>query len=135
MKALRYLLIAVVMLMANICAHAQFTQVNSLKGCTTFGQEERQYQFHSTSAMLHPGSNADADGGVFTTSVSTGQPMFMKASGKRRGLGDGDDDIPQPDDNNDPDETPIGDGMWALLLLAAGYVIYRVHAMRARKEA
>ena len=117
MKALRYLLIAVVMLMSNICAQAQFTQVNSLKGCTTFGQEERQYQFHSTSAILHPSN--DADSGAFTTGVSTGNPVNAPASGPRRS---------RPDDWHDPMENPIGDGMWA-------YVIYRMHAMRARKEA
>lgn len=131
MKALRYLLIAVVMLMSNICAQAQFTQVNSLKGCTTFGQEERQYQFRSTSAMLHPGSNADADGGVFTTCVSSGKPMFLSARTRRvEGSGTADDDDPE-----DPGEPfPIGDGMWALLLMAAGYLIYRVRT-RKREEA
>ena len=134
MKALRYLLIAVVILMANVYAQAQFTQVNSLKGCTTFGQEERQYQFHSTSAILHPGSNADADGDVFTTGVSTGQPMFMKASGRRRGLGDGDEEeggeVEKPGQPN-----PIGDGMWVMILFAIGYITYKVRATRMRKEA
>ncbi len=132
MKALRYLLIAVVMVLASVNAQAQFTQVNSLKGCSTFGQEERQYQFHSTSAMLHPGSSADADGGVFTTCVSTGKPMLLSSRSRRVGES-GFEDEEEPELPANP--FPIGDGMWALLLLAAGYVIYRVHAMRARKEA
>lgn len=122
MKALRYLLIATVILMASVGAQAQFTQVNSLKGCTTFGQEERQYQFHSTSAMLHPGSNADADGGAFTTSISTGKPMLL-SSRSRRGADEGDT---PPEDPEGPMENPIGDGMWVLMLLAFGLMCYRM---------
>lgn len=122
MKALRYLLIAVVMVLASVNAQAQFTQVNSLKGCSTFGQEERQYQFHSTSAMLHPGSSADADGGVFTTCVSTGKPMLLSSRSRRVGEDDGfDEDDPDPELPANPN--PIGDGMWALLIMACAYAI------------
>ena len=43
----------------------------------------------------------------------------------RRGLDDDDDDIPIPDDNVDPDGTPIGDAGWPLMLLACAYLIIR----------
>ena len=53
MKTLRYLLVAiVVMLTAQSVSAQEYTRINSVAGCTTFGQTERQYKFHSTSAIL-----------------------------------------------------------------------------------
>ena len=125
MKALRYLLIAVVILMASVGAQAQFTQVNSLKGSSTFGQEERQFQFNSTSAMLTQDKNLGlAEGGAFTTGISTGAPLTItrpRRVGENEGF--------EPDEDEEPDlpgePYPIGDGVWALLFLAGGYVVYR----------
>ena len=37
----------------------------------------------------------------------------------------------RPDDWQGPMENPIGDGVWAMLLMAAGYLLYRV---RTRKR-
>ncbi|MBO4362695.1 MAG: hypothetical protein J5823_07960 [Paludibacteraceae bacterium] len=122
MKALRYLLVATAMVFVSLSASAQFTKVNHLKGCTTFGQEERQYQFHSTSAILHPGSSVDADGGVFTTCVSTGKPMLLSSRSRRVGES-GFEDEEEPELPANPN--PIGDGMWALLMMAGGCVVYR----------
>ena len=131
MKALRYLLVAVVMVLASISAQAQFTKVNHLKGCTTFGQEERQFQFNSTSSMLTQDTNLGlAEGGAFTTGISTGAPLTITRP--RRAPEEGDT---PPEDPEGPMEEPIGDGVWVLMLLAAGYVIYRMHAMRGREEA
>ena len=53
MKALRYLLIAIVVMLTALPAGAQYSKVNSVAGCTTFGQTDRQYQFHTTSTMLY----------------------------------------------------------------------------------
>lgn len=132
MKALRYLLITVVMTLTALPASAQYTKVNSVAGCTTFGQTERQYQFHSTSAILAADVKLGlADGGAFTTGVSTGIPV--KTSGSRRATMDDDPFGGETiEDTGNPQEpgTPIGDGMWALMLMAGGYLIYRVRTRR-----
>ena len=134
MKALRYLLVAIAMVFVSLSAEAQFTKVNHLKGCTTFGQEERQFQFNSTSVMLNQDKNLGlAEGGAFTTGISTGGPLTITRP--RRAASDEDEGDTPPADPEGPMENPIGDGVWMLMLLAAGYVIYRMHAMRARKEA
>lgn len=134
MKALRYLLVAIAMVFVSLSAEAQFTKVNHLKGCTTFGQEERQFQFNSTSAMLTQEKNLGlAEGGAFTTGISTGAPLTITRPRRVDANDDGFEDEDEPESPGEPN--PIGDGVWVLMLLAAGYVIYRVHAMRARKEA
>lgn len=133
MKTLRYLLIATAMVFVSLSASAQFTKVNHLKGCTTFGQEERQFQFNSTSSMLTQDTNLGlTEGGAFTTGINTGTPLTITRP-RRVGENEGFEGEDEPDPMNEP--FPIGDGVWVLMLLAAGYVIYRMHAMRARKEA
>ena len=132
MKALRYLLIAVVMMLTAMPAGAQeYTNINSVAGCTTFGQTERQYKFHSTSAILMADTQLGlAEGGAFTAGVNTGNPV--KVSGPRRvGEDDGFEDEGDDPGNLPGEPFPIGDGMWVLLLMAAGYLIYRV---RTRKR-
>lgn len=124
MKALRYLLVAIAMVFVSLSASAQFTKVNHLKGCTTFGQEERQFQFNSTSAMLTQDKNLGlAEGGTFTTGISTGAPLTITRP-RRVGENDGFEDEPEgPELPGEPN--PIGDGVLALLFLAGGYVVYR----------
>ena len=123
MKALRYLLIAIVVMLTALPAGAQYTKVNSVAGCTTFGQTERQYQFYSTSALLPADTKLGlSEGGAFSSGVSTGAPVGSQSSGPRR---------ERPGDWTGPMENPIGDGVWAMLLMAAGYLIYRV---RTRKR-
>ena len=131
MKALRYLLVAiVVMLTAQSVSAQEYTRINSVAGCTTFGQTERQYQFHSTSAILAADLNFGlAEGGAFTEGINTGNPV-VTLSGPRRDVGGGSgvEDEDEPEDPGEP--FPIGDGVWALLLMAAGYLIYRVRTRR-----
>ena len=122
MKALRYLLVASVVMLTALPAGAQYTKVNSVAGCTTFGQTERQYQFRSTSTLLPADTKLGlSEGGAFSSSVSTGDPVGSQSSGPRR---------ERPGDWTGPMENPIGDGVWALLLMAAGYLIYRVRTRR-----
>ena len=131
MKALRYLLVAIAMVFVSLSAEAQFTKVNHLKGCTTFGQEERQFQFNSTSVMLNQDKNLSlAEGGAFTTGISTGAPLTITRPHRAPEEGD-----TPPEDPEGPMQEPIGDGVLVLLLLAFGYVFYRMRAMRVRKEA
>ena len=97
------------MLAAQSVSAQEYTRINSVAGCTTFGQTERQYKFHSTSAILMADTQLGlAEGGAFTAGVNTGNPVTV--TGPRRV---GEDDL------------------WALLLMAAGYLIYRV---RTRKR-
>ncbi|MBQ7531796.1 MAG: hypothetical protein IJT12_08830 [Paludibacteraceae bacterium] len=127
MKTLRYLLVAIVLVFASLSAEAQFTKVNHLKGCTTFGQEEREFQFNSTSAMLVQDKNLGlAEGGAFTTGVSTGTPLAI--AGPRRAPEEG--DTPPSNDPQGPQENPIGDGVWVMMLLAAGYGVYMAYRRR-----
>ena len=133
MKALRYLLITIVVMLAAQSVSAQeYTRINTVTGCTTFGQTERKYQFHSTSAILAADVKLGlAEGGAFTTGVSTGIPV--KTSGSRRATMDDDPFGGETiEDTGNPQEpgTPIGDGMWALMLMAGGYLIYRVRVRR-----
>ena len=129
MKALRYLLVAIVVMMIALPVGAQYSKVNSVAGCTTFGQTERQYQFHSTSAILMADTQLGlAEGGAFTTGISTGKPLSFTGP-KRVGENEGFEDEEEPDPMKEP--FPIGDGVWAMLLMAAGYLIYRV---RTRKR-
>ena len=132
MKALRYLLVAIVVRLAAQSVSAQeYTRINSVAGCTTFGQTERQYKFHSTSAILMADTQLGlAEGGAFTAGVNTGNPVTV--TGPRRvGEDDGFEDEGDDPGNLPGEPFPIGDGLWALLLMAAGYLIYRV---RTRKR-
>lgn len=119
MKALRYLLIAMVLVLATMSAQAQFAQ-----------QDNQDYQFRSTSTLVGSGSSLPnaAQSGVVVGSTFPGDNSSSNGRKPRRSIGDGDDDIPVPGDNEDPNATPVGDGVWALLLLAlayGGYMVYR----------
>ena len=132
MKALRYLLVAIAMMLTALPAGAQYTKVNSVAGCTTFGQTERKYQFHTTSAILVADSSLGlSEGGAFTTGVSTGNPVTT--TGPRRATMEDDpfggETIGGTENPQQPG-TPVGDGLWVLLLMAAGYLIYRVRTRR-----
>ena len=132
MKALRYLLVAIVVMLIALPAGAQYSKVNSVAGCTTFGQTERQYQFHSTSAILMADTQLGlAEGGAFTAGVNTGNPVTT--TGPRRATMEDDpfggETIGGTENPQQPG-TPVGDGLWALLLMAAGYLIYRVRTLK-----
>lgn len=123
MKALRYLLIVMMLSVASLA----FATAQSLA-------QQPKAEMHSTSGMVYSGStlpSAAVDGAVLTgTSIGTYTPTDAgKTSGPnraRRGLDDGDDDI---DPQGQP--FPLGDAAWPLLALAAAYALLRVH-MRAR---
>ena len=128
MKTLRYLLIAIVVMLTALPAGAQYSKVNSVAGCTTFGQTERQYQFYSTSAILTTDTKLGlSEGGAFTTGISTGKPLTFTGP-KRVGEDEEFEDEKEPASPGEPN--PIGDGVWAMLLMAAGYLIYRVQTRK-----
>lgn len=126
MKALKYLLIALVLTFASVPVCAQYTQINSLQGCTSFGQTDRQYQFHTTSTMLYAENGTGLGSTAFSTGVSTGKPLFVSSRPRRIGEDEGFDE--KDSDSNEPElpgnPFPVGEGTWFLLLLAAAYAGY-----------
>ena len=93
---------------------------NENSGAPTLG-------FQSTSTMASTGStvtSAAATGGVFTCSMTTGK-KFISVGPKRE-----DEDLfgdEKIDDIQNPLEpgTPIGEGVWAMIIMAAGYCLFR----------
>ena len=123
MKTLRYLLMVVAMV-SVLGVYAQ--------GTAQFPEATMQ----STSTMVGTGSNLPqaATTGVYVTGSTPAS--YSPAGGHhghiRKGLGDGDDDVTVPDDNVDPDATPIGDVFWPLALLACVYALMRAILIRKR---
>ena len=119
MKALKYLLIALVLTFAPVPVCAQYTQINSLQGCTSFGQTDRQYQFHTTSTMLYADASSGMGSTAFSTGVSTGKPLSVSLRPRRVG----DDNFEEGEAEPEPmkEHMPLGQGTWFLLLLAAAY--------------
>ena len=137
MKALRYLLIAMVVVLASVTAQAQLTTpFKNSQNQPVFNQQAKTgYAFYTTSILMESGSNLPiAARNGFT--VGADSPDDNLPSGRvggrnpRRAIGDGDDDIPVPGDNEDPNATPVGDGMWVMLLLALGYGAYMTRMRR-----
>ena len=121
MKALRYLLIVMMLSVASLA----FATAQSLA-------QKPRAEMHSTSGMVYSGStlpSAAVDGAVLTgTTVGTYTPADAgKTSGPNRARRSIDDD--DEDDKtggwDDPFKDPIGDAAWLLILAAAVYGVYR----------
>ena len=89
--------------------------------------EQPQMGFQSTSSMVGSGSTLPqaATEGAYTTYDEGGitrnnAPGIRRIGGGNSGGGSG------PSNPDDPYGTPIGDGIWALLALAAGYAVFRI---------
>lgn len=136
MKAIKMIFVELILLVLPFgMLNAQFADRSSVQARAPFTQdvELAQYKFHSTSAMAGSGSSlpiAARNGMTFGSGTSDDKSSAL--SGRRRiggsGSGTGGNEA---EENDDPQETPIGDGVWAMLLMAAGYLIYRV---RTRKR-
>ena len=121
MKTLRYLLI-VIGLVSVLSVSAQSTA------------QLPQAQMQSTSGMVYSGSNLPqaAVTGAYVTGSTPGtySPARIHGGKPRKGISDDDDDdteVTIPNDNLDPDFSPIGDAMWPLLALASVYAVLRVY--------
>ena len=116
MKALRYLLIAVILSTASLLSVANAT-AQSLA-------QLPDNEMRSTSVLPSSGSTlpqAAVDGPTTTCDEGgTGKPGHI-----RRGLGGGGEG--EPSDRPEPWENPIGDAAWTLLALAAAYAVLRVY--------
>lgn len=87
--------------------------------------EQPSMQMHSTSTMMGSGSELPqaAITGTYTTySSSSGSSSGYMPTGPQRGADTGDTN---PDDPHGPNEFPLGDTPWVLmLLLALGYALH-----------
>jgi len=122
MKALRYLLIVMMLSVASVL----FAAAQNLA-------QQPQAEMKSTSGMMYSGStlpSAAASGAVVTGSkLGTYDPADASHSGPRKAKkedanGDGWEDEDDPDGPADP--FPVGDAALPLALLACAYAIYKV---------
>ena len=116
MKALRYLLIAVILSTASLLSVANAT-AQSLA-------QLPDNEMRSTSVLPASGSTlpqAAVEGPTTTYDEGTGSHKggIRRAGGGQTGGG--------PDDREDPYGDPIGDAGWTLLALAAAYAVLRVY--------
>ena len=116
MKALRYLLITFAVMMISL-------QAVSVKA-QDYAQPPRT-EFQSTSSMVWSGSTLPqaAQSGAYTT-YDGGTRANMPGI-RRDGDPFGDETIGGTEKPLEPG-TPIGDGVWALLALAAVYAVFRI---------
>ena len=116
MKTLRYLLITFAVMMSMHIANATAQSLAT----------EPQYGFQSTSSMAGSGSTLPqaAAEGAYTTCDEGSGIARNNNSGIRRWGDEGGSG--EPGDRPEPYESPIGEGIWALLALAAGYAVFRI---------
>jgi len=121
MKTLRYLLITfAVMMVISVSAQSL--------------AQEPSVQFQSTSSLVGSGSTLPqaAQSGVYTT-YDIGSPSRMGKPGIRR-VGEDDEFEDEGDDTELPGQPyPIGDGLWVLLALAAGYAVFAAWRKRVKQ--
>ncbi|MBQ7258829.1 MAG: hypothetical protein IJS57_02670 [Paludibacteraceae bacterium] len=122
MKALRYLLIVMMLSVASLA----FATAQSLA-------QQPEAQMQSTSVMVSTGSTlpSAAVQGTYVTGSTVGTYNPANASGPNRArrAADEDDDPEDPDTPpvtpHGPNENPIGDAAWLLILAAAVYGVYK----------
>ncbi len=133
MKALKSLLICLSLLTLPFASlKAEYSSHKSENVQFPFAQSVKveQYEFYSTTSTLMSSGSAlpIAARNGFVNGSSDEESSYY---GPRRiggsGSGTGGNEA---EENDDPQETPVGDGLWALLLMAAGYLIYRVRTRR-----
>ena len=135
MKAIKSLLICLSLLTLPFASlKAELSSRTSEDVRLPFAQSVRleQYKFYTTTSTLMSSGSAlpiAARNGFINGSSDEDASSYY---GPRRiggsGSGTGGNEA---EENDDPQETPIGDGVWAMLVMAAGYLIYRV---RTRKR-
>jgi len=84
--------------------------------------------------LINWGSGDDSGGGVSGDSGEGGYIGEGGWSSSGEGIGGGIVTPDQNDDDDRPNGTPLGDGVWPLLLFACAYLIVRVTRKRALKS-
>ena len=129
MKTLRYLLMVMSVLLLTMTAEAQYTQVST------------EHEWQSTSTMQSSGSALPiaAQNGVMLSGNTPGDdsPAYIPGRKPRRATTEDDPfgggDIGGIDKPEEPG-TPVGDGMWVMMILAAGYGAWMMRRIRARRN-
>ena len=127
MKALRYLLIVMMLSAASV----MFAAAQSLA-------QQPKAEMHSTSGMMYSGStlpSAAASGtvttgsklGTYETASNAAGPSGRRKVGSGGGSSEG-----GPEDREDPYADPLGDAALPLMLLALAYVCVRAFLRRKR---
>ena len=118
MKTLQYLLIICTLTIATAAfSQAKFKTAEDKEAFEHINVTE-PYEFKSTSTMSGSGSNLPIAARNSAMPDSNEQAQSPRRPYKAPPITGGED-------------MPVGDGMWVLLLMAAGYLIYRV---RTRKR-
>ena len=138
MKTLRYLLSMIVVAVVSVLGvSAQTPQYGKSykpenKYARATAQTDAQLPTATMSSMdaayMHSGSSLPmaAQSGVTTTYDRNKAPSRPRKGGEAG-------DTP-PDDPHGPNEDPLGDVMWPMMMLALAYAIYKVSRMRRREE-
>ena len=151
MKTLRYLLMVMVVAMVSVTAQAQpKAQFKTSENKTAFEHQvgKAHFEFYSTSTMMESGSRlplAARNGLTIGANTPDDNTPSGGVRGPRRAKAEDDPFGGQTiDDTSDPLEpgTPIGEGMWVLLLMAMGYAFgkwryqmtWRIMDRRSRGE-
>ena len=89
------------------------------------------FKFYSTSPL--PASGTGLPQAAVSGTTFAGEAPAAYAPGRPRrdvGGGDGFEDEGEESGNLPGEPAPIGDGMWVMMLMAVGYLIYRVRTRR-----
>ena len=105
--------------LSSVSAKAQLAQ-----------DDDMGFTFYSTSPL--PASGTGLPQAAVSGTTFAGEAPAAYAPGRpRRDVGGGSGVADDEDPENPGEPFPIGDGVWAMLLMAAGYLLYRV---RTRKR-
>ena len=145
MKALRYLLMVIIVALVSVTVHAQFTApFKNSQNQPVFNQQAKTgYASYTTSTLMGDGSISlmnsgsrlpiAARNGVVVSGSVPGDDTPVNDVGHpgrpRRTVGD--DGFEDDGDPENMDESfPVGDGMWVLMILALGYGAYKTRMRR-----
>lgn len=132
MNAMKNILIVMTMLVLPlVSSNAQF-KTSENKQAFEHQVATEQFEFQSTSTMAGSGSTlpiAARNGLTIGANSPEDDPSTYVTRRPRRIGGSGSDtEGNEAEESHDPQETPVGDGMWVMMLLAvwyAGWMMYR----------
>ena len=145
MKAMKFITIVMVMLMLPLASSKAQFKTNENKQAFEHQDATQQFEFQSTSTMAGSGSSLPiaARNGLTVGANSPDDYSSNGAHGPRRiggsGSGTGGNEA---EESHDPQETPVGEGMWVMMLLAMCYAFgkwryqmtWRIMARRSSGE-
>lgn len=146
MKAMKFIAIVMAMLVLPLASSKAQFKTSENKQAFEHNVVTKPYEFQSTSTMAGSGSHlplsvrngltigADSPDD-YSSSVVTHGPRRIGGSGSGT-------DGNEAEESHDPQETPVGDGMWVLLLMAMCYafgkwryqMMWRIMARRSSGE-